>query len=565
MTPTTRTSERSPRSALLAVALAGAMALPLAPPVAGSTTDAAPLARVVVTSATESVSTVARAVVAAGGRVLDRLPLVGGVSAELPAGGVLAPAYLVVPDRALTLAGTASTDPVSTVRQTLGLEGTGSEGEGEGVTVAVVDTGVADHPDLAGRLSHVDVTGEGAGDGYGHGTFIAGLVAGSGASSGGAYAGVAPGADVLDVKVGRADGSTDLVTVLRGLQAAARADVDVLNLSLSSGSPLPYQLDPLNRALQALWERGVVVVVPSGNVGTEVSAPGNDPLLLTVGGLDESGTAARDDDAVASWSGRGPTDQGVAKPDLVAPGASVVSLRATGSVVDAANASARVGTSYFKGSGTSFATAVTSGAVAALLAERRLTPDQVKAVVVDSAYDAAGLRNADAAGAGGLDVAAALRQKAPSVGKAAKRNGADDHLGAVPGSPRAWALLMQALASGDQAGAASSWGALSPAARNWAARNWAGLDDATREWAARNWATSDLAGWGEEWAARNWAARNWAASSWAASSWGARNWSARNWSARNWADAWDARNWSDEEWAARNWSARNWSDEEWAA
>ncbi len=574
MTASTRTSDRPLRGALLAMALAGVMTLPLTPATATSTE---PLGRVVVTSTTDGLAAIGAAVAAAGGRVLDRLPLIGGVTAELPTGTLLAPSFVVVPDRALTLAGSSADAPVSTVRATLGLGR--PAGEGAGVTVAVVDTGVANHPDLTGRLTHIDLTGEGVGDGYGHGTFIAGLVAGSGASSNGAYAGVAPGASVLDIRVGRSDGSTDLFTVLRGLQAAARADVDVLNLSLSSGSPLPYQLDPLNRALQALWARGVTVVVPSGNDGEGVSSPGNDPLLLTVGGLDEAGSANRSDDVVPSWSGRGPTSQGVAKPDVVAPGRSVVSLRSADSVIDAENPSSRVADDYFTGSGTSFATAITSGAVAVLLAERRLSPDQVKALVSDTAYTADGLTDATAAGSGGLDVAAARSARPLSQGKAHRRNNVDSHTGAVPGDPSTWAELMQALASGDQAAAASSWGRLSPAARNWAARNWAARDDEPRDGAARNWAARNWA-WGEEWAARNWAARNWAASSWAArnwvasswaDAWDARNWAAsswagRNWSARNWAaSSWAGRNWMADEWTARNWSARNWSARNWSA
>ena len=118
------------------------------------------------------------------------------------------------------------------------------------------------------------------------------------------------------------------------------AAVDVLNLSLSSESPLPYQIDPLTQALEALWQRGITVVVPSGNDGPgagSVTSPGNDPTLLTAGGMDAGGTGSRADDAVGAWSGRGPTWQGDAKPDLVAAGGHVVSLRAPGSVVDAAN------------------------------------------------------------------------------------------------------------------------------------------------------------------------------------------------------------------------------------
>jgi serine protease AprX len=184
------------------------------------------------------------------------------------------------------------------------------------------------------------------GDGHGHGTFMAGIVAGSGASSGGLHRGIAPRAEVLDVKVADAQGSTDLISVLRGLQwVDDRGDVDVVNLSLSSGSPMPYQVDPLTQALGALWRKGVVVVVPAGNAGPAegtLTSPGVDPTLLTVAGLDDAGTGDRADDVVAPWSGRAARGA-VAGPDLAAPGASVVGLLAPGSVLAATHPHARIG------------------------------------------------------------------------------------------------------------------------------------------------------------------------------------------------------------------------------
>ncbi|MEJ2578343.1 MAG: S8 family serine peptidase, partial [Kineosporiaceae bacterium] len=163
-----------------------------------------PTTRVVVTGA--DVAATAAAVTAAGGQVTAAYPLIGGVAATLPANAHLPAGYLVVPDREVRFAATqtATTEAVSTVRATVGLPADPGD-VGRGVTVAVVDTGVADVPDLDGRVvAHLDVTGGGGGDGEGHGTFMAGLVAGTGAASGGAYAGVAPGARILDVKVARA-------------------------------------------------------------------------------------------------------------------------------------------------------------------------------------------------------------------------------------------------------------------------------------------------------------------------------------------------------------------------
>lgn len=566
---------------LLALALAATTAISLAAPATAAAP--APVVHVVVTAAQDGAAGVAsavRAVLAAGGAVDAELPLVGGVSATLPAGAVLPPSYVVAEDRPIHLAGASADGGAnSTVRATLGLSA--PAGEGRGVTVAVVDTGVADVPDLAGRVTHVNVTGEGRGDQYGHGTFVAGLVAGDGSSSGGLYAGVAPAAEILDVRVARADGSTSLSLVLAGLQEVARRpQVDVVNLSLSSGSPLPYQLDPLTQALERLWERGTVVVVPSGNDGpgrATVTSPGVDPMLLTVGGLDHKGNGDRSDDAVASWSGQGPAPQNVAKPELVAPGQSVVSLRAPGSLADSANPGSVVDRHYFRGSGTSFSTALTSGAAAALLDSRELSPDQVKSLLMSTAYDVAG----DGAGEGGLDAAAADAAPRP----AADRGRTPTH----PGLPRQWDALVQAFFDGDQVAAANSWSALPPAAKAWVARNWTSLSLEARNWTANSW--SEL-GWvagpdgteddwrariwaAQEWAARNWTARNWTARNWTAEEWAARNWTARNWTesdwaARNWtrnwtARNWTARNWTEDSWTARNWTARNWTAHNWTA
>ncbi len=537
--PTSPLPRRIP-GALVALALAGAALAPL--PAAASP---APLTSAVVTGADA-----AGAVVAAGGRVLAQLPLVGGVVAELPRGAALPAGVLAVPDRPLTVsaARAATSGPATTLRATLGLGA--PRGEGAGVTVAVVDTGVADVPALRGRLTHVDVAGDGPGDQYGHGTFIAGLVAGDGAGAGPAYAGVAPGASVLDVRVARRDGTTSLTLVLRGLQAVAdRGSVGVLNLSLSSQSPLPYELDPLTVALERLQERGTTVVVPAGNDGpgtATMSSPGVDPALLTAGGLDEAGTGARGDDAVASWSARGSGKEG---PDLVAPGTHVVSTLAPGSTAAGAQTAAGLPAGYGAGSGTSFATAVVSGAAAALLGERDLTPDQVEGLLTRTAYRSSALRDPAAAGAGGLDLAEALTTKAKKADKVDDR--ADEPSGA------AWEAFVAAVLDDDQAAAEAAWDRLDQAARQWAARQWAGRSWTGRSWTGRSWTGS--AWTGSAWTARQWAARQWAARQWAGRSW-TGDWAARQWAARQWAETdWSARQWSARQWSARQWSAQSWS------
>ena len=434
----------------------GWLAVALAAAVLATPGQARAWETVVVTGSPSGSAGVTRAVEAveqAGGQVLRRIPLVHGVVARLPHGTQLR-GLRATPDSALRLSSlTSGGDTAGTVQGTVGAP---AGLDGSGVTVAVVDTGVADVPGLAGRVTHVDVTGDGVGDGYGHGTFVAGLVAGE-------TTGVAPGASVLDVKVGHDDGSTSLSDVLAGLQVVAEhPEVRVVNLSLSSGSRLPTSVDPLCQALDALWDSGVTVVVPAGNDGplrNTVSSPGNDPTLLTVGALDEAGTTDRSDDRVTDWSSRGGL---LLKPDLVAPGAHLTSLGVPGSVIWNANPTAQRAGGRFVGSGTSFSTAVTTGATAVLLQARpRLTPDRVKTVLRRSAYDVAGLRSAT--GAGGLDLGAALVTRSPY---------------SLYDGWWGWGSF------GDGGWDANSWSANSWSANSWSARQWS-----ARQWSARQWST----------------------------------------------------------------------------
>ena len=527
--------------------------------------------RVIVTSPA-GVEDAASAVVRAGGRVTDRFDLVRGVAADLPSDAVLAPSYVVAADRPLKLAGEITKRESgldSKARQTL-KQGRPAA-EGRGITVAVVDTGVADVSDLKDRVTHVDVSGaprtDAVQDGYGHGTFVAGLIAGDGLASGGLYGGVAPGAHILDVKVAADDGSTSLVGVLKGLQVAAHQGVDVVNLSMSSGSPLPYQLDPLTLALDELWRRGVVVVVPAGNTGNgsngTITSPGIDPMLLTVGSIDEQGTAIRSDDVIASSSGQGPAPQGIAKPDLAAAGSHLVSLRAPGSVIDTTYPGSRVGEAYFRGSGTSFATAIASGAAAVLLKQRlELTPNQVKGVLVGTAYRAVGLTDPTLTGAGGMDLAAALADVTNAAGLWSTFQ-TDYSNDTVPGDPNAWNAFRDAVNSGDPTTAGRTWAELDPAARDWAGRTWAAVPLETRTALEADWA-------GRTWAGRTWAGRTWANDGdlgWAGRTWAANNWSGRTWAGRTWAgdSSWSGRTWAgDDSWTGRTWAGRTWADSGWS-
>jgi serine protease AprX len=553
-----RTATAIPTRGLLALALAAGTALSVLSPVAAA--PSAPLVDVIVTSTGSGVAAAADAVRAAGGVVRDALPLVSGVSAELPAGAVLAPSFSVVPNSPLELASkevaTLKRD-ATPIRQALGLAD--APFGGAGVRIAIVDTGVEPSAEFQGRLTPLPVNPSWTGDPYGHGTFVAGVAAGAGAADN-RYAGVAPLAHVLDVRVAADDGSTDLTTVLKGLALAKAHGADVVNLSLSSGSNLPHHIDPLTLALDRLWADGIVVVVPTGNDGpsrASVTSPGSDPMLLTVGALDEKLTSTTEDDDVPAFSGRGPAPMGVAKPDLVAPGQSLVSVRAVGSVVDRENPHAVVQERYFRGSGTSFATAAVAGTAALMLkAQPTLTPDQVKAVVRGTAYSAKGLSDVRDAGKGGLDVAAALAAAAPDAPSAV--------VDAPPaGDEVAWRAFLEALLADDKKAAVAAWKQLSPEGHRWAANSWSGHRWGANSWSGHRWGGhrwADAEASADEWEMRFWAGHRWAGHRWADDEWVGHRWAGHRWAGHRWA----GHRWAEEDWAGHRWAGHRWAEEDWS-
>jgi serine protease AprX len=196
--------------------------------------------------------------------------------------------------------------------------------------------------------------------------------------------------------------------------------IRVINLSFGAPVTVSYRTDPLSAAVQIAWRRGLVVVAAAGNTGPgrdTVLSPGIDPYAITVGATDDAGTVTRADDTLAPFSAWATADSN-AKPDLVAPGRRIVSIRVPGSVLDTLFPDhlvlARNGSTYLRLTGTSMATGVVSGAVALLL-ERSpsLTPDQVKSLLMRTTqpYGPAGgppLPDPRAGGTGLLDVSAAV-------------------------------------------------------------------------------------------------------------------------------------------------------------
>jgi serine protease AprX len=353
---------------------------------------------------------------ALGGRVsLPPLPVIHGFAARLPrpAARALAqrPEVAAVSPNAPVRSRDAAADGAEaraaaydrTVQADLAWAEAGATGRGVGV--AVIDTGIAGSlPDFRGdggsRVRAAVVTNPratSAEDGYGHGTHVAGVIAGD--AGDGQHVGVAPGASLISVKVSDDHGATSVLDVIYGLQFVIQHETElgirVVNLSLSSSVAESASTDPLDAAVEAAWRRGIVVVAAAGNAGTAADAvsyaPGNDPYVITVGAIDDHGTPDDADDDFASWSSRGRTRDGYDKPDVLAPGAHMVSTLAPGSDFARACLDCVVDGRYFQVGGTSMAAAVVSGGVADLLhAHPGWTPDEVKGALVSTGAPLAG-------------------------------------------------------------------------------------------------------------------------------------------------------------------------------
>lgn len=269
---------------------------------------------------------------------------------------------------------------------------------GKDVTIAVIDTGIYPHNDLKGRIKGFkDIINNRTApyDDNGHGTHCAGDAAGNGLSSGEKYQGPASEANLVGVKVLDKMGSGSLSTVIAGIdwciQNQSQLNIDILSLSLGSTATQSAEEDPVVKAVEKAWDNGLVVCVAAGNSGPTqqtIASPGISPKVITVGAANDNNTVDRTDDTVADFSSRGPTIDGLTKPDLLTPGVNIISLRSPRSFLDKSNPAARVDSNYFSLSGTSMATPICAGVVAQLLQkEPTLTPDQVKQRLISACED----------------------------------------------------------------------------------------------------------------------------------------------------------------------------------
>jgi subtilisin family serine protease len=425
---------------------------------------------------------------------------------------------------------------------------------GRGVTVAVLDSGIAADPDLVQPANRILASVNFAdqrlvGDPGGHGTHVAGIIAGNGTRSAGEFVGVAPQANIVDVRVLSSSGSGRISSVVRGIEWVlahqSTYNIRVINLSFGAPTPTSYRTDPMSAAVEIAWRRGIVVVAAAGNTGPgrdTVASPGIDPYVITVGAADDQGTVSPRDDTLAPFSSWG-TANSNAKPDLVAPGRRIVSIRVSGSALDILFPDrvvvAHNGSTYTRLSGTSMAAPVVSGAVALLLQSRpSLTPDQVKAVLVGTTQpfgqdSSAVLPDPAARGSGLLDALAAVQANVAG--------------GSSPGTALASSALLLA-SSVPTTGFASANRALRPADA-FARAMFRVLYGSPLRW-------KDPALGGIAWGSLTWDSVAWDSVAWDNYNWDSVAWDSVAWDSVAWDSvAWDSVAWDSVAWDSVAWDA----------
>jgi serine protease AprX len=347
------------------------------------------------------------------------------------------------------------------------------EATGEGVTVAIMDTGIADHPDLSGSVvARVDFVNDGATllDPSGHGTFVAGLIA----AHGDHFQGVAPDAKLVSLRVLDQHGNGSLHSVLGAfdwlLHNRARWKIRVLNLSIGAPQRTTYHNELLAGVVESVWFAGITVVAAAGNDGPAahtIAMPGADPFVVTVGSFADQGTLTWADDRESLFSGRGPTRDGFTKPDILAPGEHIVSLRVPGTALDNGSHGDPQPAAYARLSGTSASTAMAAGAAALVLEKHRdYKPTQVKGALV------AGGRHIVGTHTPGLDVYDALFARPARV-----------NAGLLPSR----VLLTLLAKSGSLLGPGTAWEGISWEGISWEAVSWEGVAWEAVSWEGVTW------------------------------------------------------------------------------
>jgi serine protease AprX len=355
---------------------------------------------------------------ALGGKWVNSLTVIGGATATLKASAIIKLTldpfinFIHLDKKVKVMGGPGDQSQYTKISHAANVWAQGIRGQG--VSVAILDSGIAPVDDLVSPTSRivasVDLVNPNApGDPGGHGTHVAGIVAGNGTDSAQGRLGVAPGANVVNVRVIGSDGTANLSSVIGGIQWVIQNrkayNIRVMNLSLGAPATGSYRNDPLAAAVEMAWNSGIVVVAAAGNGGPtpgSIVTPGVDPYIVTVGAIDDNGTLDTSDDVLGSFSSLGPTPDGFHKPDLVAPGRKIVSLRSPGSFLDQLLPDRITDNNYFRLTGTSMSSPVVAGAAALMLQKNPwLKPNQVKGVLLQNTDPFPG--TPDSVGAGMVD------------------------------------------------------------------------------------------------------------------------------------------------------------------
>ncbi len=439
----------------------------------------------------------------------------GDATPAAPSGGEITLSMAVKPGQPV---------PMRVVTEKSSEELYGKGYRGQGIDVALVDSGVAPvegldqpgkilyGPDLSREAGVSSLTNT---DTYGHGTHLAGIIAGDDRNGDDdewdedyehEVVGVAPESRIVSVKVAGADGATNIDQVIAGIDWVIEhkndngLNIRVLNLSFGMPGVPTNANDPLSAAVERAWDAGIVVVAAAGNRGNHVGgldSPAVSPYVIAVG-AHESYDSSGAQDWIAPWSSGGNKNRQV---DIVAPGRSILSLRVPGSTLDKTYPSAVVDERFFRGSGSSQSAAVVSGFAAALLSrDPSLTPDQVKFLLMATAAD--------------------LKETPFHVdghGKIQPLESARNIESAVKAPVQVWPRALK----GSESKLVESSGA------TWSGGTWSGGTWSGGTWSGGTWS-------GGTWSGATWSGGTWSGGTWSGGTWSGGPWSGSTWSSAGW-------------------------------
>jgi serine protease AprX len=397
------------------------------------------------------------------------------------------------------------------------------------------------------------------------------------------FLGVAPDAGIVSVKVGDNTGAVDVSQVIAAIDWVVQhrnegdLNIRVINLSYGTDSTQDYRIDPLAAAVENAWAHGIVVVAASGNDGWNnnsggMTNPAFDPYVIAVGASEAQSRGM----TIPRWASAGDyysIDENGHRvnywqdgfdgrlPDVVAPGAHIDSLRVPGSRVDSEHPEGRVTDALFRGSGTSQAAAVVTGAAALLLEHRpELTPDQVKALLRDTAQPVPNYAEAYQ-GQGVINVYHAAKTPAPDTAQTWERSTGLGSLEAARGTQHV--VVDGVVVEGEVTAFGDTWDPetwmkLSTSGASWTGASWSGASWTGASWSGASWS-------GASWTGASWSGASWSGASWSGASWSGASWSGASWSGASWSGAsWSGASWSGASWSGASWSGASWSGASWS-